>query len=144
MRNVTKFFRNLYLRFSQTFWAFSLNLNFTSILKLVDLKQIRKLSNQVNSIFRFFVFGHLNIKEKISCHFQAIWGFFIQKINKEDSWFFLILVLLTKKQSTKKGMIRTRSTRSIKSHRLTQAPKISQIVQLDLLKTLILRQKSTF
>ena len=40
--------------------------------------------------------------EKISCHFLAKCGSFIQKVNKEDSWFFFILVILTKKRKMKR------------------------------------------
>ena len=42
--------------------------------------------------FSFFVFWSKWTKnEKISCHIQAKCGFFfIQKINKQDSWFFFI------------------------------------------------------
>ena len=39
--------------------------------------------------------------EKISCHFQPKCRFFMQKINKQDSWFFSFLVTLTKKRKMK-------------------------------------------
>ena len=44
------------------------------------------------------------INEKIRCHFQSNCGFFVQKINKQDSWFFSFLL---KSRKTKNGMNRT-------------------------------------
>ena len=52
--------------------------------------------------FHFLFFGRFDQKmKKISCYFQANCRFFIQKINKLDSWFFRFLVPLTKKTKKK-------------------------------------------
>jgi hypothetical protein len=54
---------------------------------------------QIHSIFRFSFFGQNNKKSKKSAViFRQSADFFIQKINKQDNWFFSFLVTLTKKR----------------------------------------------
>ena len=57
--------------------------------------------------------------EKISCHFQAKWGFFIQKINKQNSWFFRFWSLwpINKKQNEpdKSFVLQTRIYKTLNS-----------------------------
>ena len=54
--------------------------------------------------FCFSFFGHFD-PPKISCHFQEKCRFFIQKMNKQDSWFFRFWSLWPKN-----GMNRTYTT----------------------------------